>query len=72
MGYGIINIKKKKTKKQSISEIVNLVKNNLRLLDKDYQKELSSKLEDLNHKLKDIVNEDNAEFYKTTIDKQKV
>ena len=48
------------------------MKNNLRLLDKDYQKELSSKLEDLNHKLKDIINEDNAEFYKSILDKQKV
>ena len=61
-----------RTKKQSISEIVNHVKNNLRLLDKEYQKELSSKLENLSFKLKDIVNDDNLEFYKSSLDKKKV
>ena len=55
----------------SISEILNTVKNHLRLFDKEYQKEINTKMNALNTRLQEL-NEGKEEFYSTVINKQKV
>ena len=59
-----------KSKKQSIGEVVNSIKNNLRLFDKEYQKEIQTKMDALNTRLKEL-NEGKEEFYQT-ISKTKI
>ena len=44
--------------------MVNNIKNNLRLFDKEYQKEIQAKMETLNTRLKEL-NEGKEEFYQT-------
>ena len=53
-----------KSKKHSIGEVVNNIKNNLRLFDKEYQKEIQAKMETLNTRLNEL-NEGKEEFYRT-------
>ena len=55
---------KQKTKRKSISEVVNNTNNHLRFFDKEFQKELEKKLDALNTRLKDL-NESKEDFYKT-------
>jgi methyl-accepting chemotaxis protein len=50
---------------------VNTIKNNLRLFDKEYQKELDEKMKSLGQRLKEI-NEGKEEFYTSIISKPKI
>lgn len=58
------------SKKQTLSEVVVNIKHNLKLFDKDYQKELNSKFEILKKKLEEITS-GKHEFYKG-INKQRI
>ena len=51
--------------------MLNLVKNNLSLFDKEYQKEITTKMNTLNTRLTEL-QEGNEEFYNNEISKPKV
>jgi hypothetical protein len=72
LGYGKIRLGlKKKTKKISISEVLNTIKSNLRLYDTEYQKEIRTKMDSLNKRLTEL-NEGREDFYTSVINKPKV
>lgn len=51
--------------------MVTNIKNNLRLFDKDYQKEIQAKMDGLNTRLKEI-NEGKEDFYQNVISKSRI
>lgn len=73
----INNIEKKigfwsyKSKKKSLASAVINVRDNIRLFDQNFKEEIQSKIDVLNQRIEEIKN-NNEEFYKNNIDKEKL